>query len=265
MGGGRSSLPFWVRLCGGPDNKSLIPSKCTLAFTQHTLRWFPLEIAHQGQIVPSQDGWAALQPPVCGAMGLQLVTSPRDLWVYKACAAQETKSPRHSSSLPLNSASHKRTKAATLTWKFNLLPTCDTIPRLILDSAGSLPSPRESCFTSWLAGLSSYMESRKQGAERSNLAAELGMAHPAWNPTCSSLPLGHFWIGFPGTCLSVSPACPLCQLDCFEHQALLSVQVCSWDNQWLMHVSGRAFRVIWFAWYLEWSSLFLFSFFSLSL
>lgn len=32
-GVGRLSFPFGRRLCGGPANKSFVPSKCTLAFT----------------------------------------------------------------------------------------------------------------------------------------------------------------------------------------------------------------------------------------
>lgn len=67
-------------MCGGPNNKSFVPSKCTLASTQYTLRWLPLESAHQVQIAPSP--MAKLLP------SLLCVTSPGDiLW---ACVQRES-------------------------------------------------------------------------------------------------------------------------------------------------------------------------------
>lgn len=91
------------------------------------------------------------------------------------------------------------------------------------------------------------------------------IARPRVNLTRSSfhlagaepwVPRGHFRVGFPLACRPVPSAFPVCQPESiWARQVLLSIQVCSWDNQWWMHVSGRAFRVIWFVWYLEWSPL----------
>lgn len=253
-------------LVEAPIINHLFPVNALLHSHRHILTWFPLEISHQLQI--------ALSPNVELLFSLLFV---RRFRLWPALGRTESVPPRKQSQrltlsppypippplphLPLLPPQlwtpWRRKPATSRIWKSDLL-------------AHPLPSPW-SCLR-WalkpapLPGEAVQPPHQNEQLKVTRLESWAGIplcilsSHLAWGePGCH---VGTSGLVCPSPAsLPFHPARraagPLCQLESFrECQVLPSVQVCSWDNRWLMPVSGRAFRVIWFAWYLEWSPLF---------